>query len=119
MNPASAAATLRAWAHAYSTPGRLAFGGLTDEDLVAIDKPAIVFSGADEHHTLEHARMLQQALPRSELVDSANYHGSAWQDIVNEVEVKNSFEYLGATMAGRIDTFIRALEKRAGEPNLR
>lgn len=111
MNPATVVATLRAWAHAYSTPGRLAFGGLTDEDLAAIDKPAIVFSGADEHHTLEHARMLQQALPRAELVDSAEYHGSAWQEIVNEADVKSSFEYLSATMAGRIDTFIRALEK--------
>lgn len=118
MNPATAAATLRAWAHAYSTPGRLAFGGLTDQDLAAIDKPAIVFSGADEHHTLEHARMLQQAMPRSELVDSAEYHGSAWQDIVNEAEAKSSFEYLAATLAARIDTFIRALEERAGEPSV-
>jgi pimeloyl-ACP methyl ester carboxylesterase len=117
-NPATAAATLRAWAHGYSTPGRLAFGGLTDDDLAAIEKPAVVFSGADEHHTVEHARMLQHALPRSELVNSAEYHGSAWQDIVNEAEVKNSFEYLAATMAGRIDTFIRVLEERAGEPNL-
>jgi pimeloyl-ACP methyl ester carboxylesterase len=113
-NPATAAATLRAWAHGYSTPGRLAFGGLTDDDLAAIEKPAIVFSGADEYHTLEHAQMLQHALPRSELVNSAEHHGAAWQDIVIEAEAKNSFEYLAATMAGRIDTFIRALEERAG-----
>jgi hypothetical protein len=47
-------------------------------------------------------------------VNSAEYHGAAWQDIVIEAEAKNSFEYLAATMAGRIDTFIRALEERAG-----
>lgn len=69
-------------------------------------------------HTPEHARMLQHALPRSEVVNSAECHGSAWQDILNEAEAMNSFEYLAATLAGRIDTFIRALEERAGEPNL-
>lgn len=36
----------------------------------------------------------------------------------NEAEAKNSFEYLAATLAGRIDAFIRALEEQAGEPNL-
>jgi hypothetical protein len=73
---------------------------------------------ATEHHTLEHARMLQHAMPRSELVNSAEYHDSAWQDIVIEAEAKNSFEFLADTMAGRTDTFIRTLEERAGEPNL-
>lgn len=112
MNPQAVAATLRAWARAYTWPGRVCFGGLTDQDLARLDIPAIVFSGPDQAHSPDHARALHEALPRSELVISAAHHGQRWDAILQQTAESDSFEYFAASLASRIDSFIRPLEDR-------
>jgi pimeloyl-ACP methyl ester carboxylesterase len=114
MNPKAVAATLRAWAHGYTWPGRVCFGGLTDQDLARLDIPAIVFSGPDQAHSPDHARTLHQALPQSELVISAAYHGPRWDAILKQTTESDSFEYFAASLAGRINSFIRQVDDRSG-----
>jgi pimeloyl-ACP methyl ester carboxylesterase len=118
MDPAKAAATLRVWAASYLGAGLPWAGGLTRADLAAIDIPAIVFSGPGEEletfpfHSADDARRLHEALPASQLVISSEYLNDVWADVLDRLRpAHRTFEPLVAALAGRIDEFIRAVER--------
>jgi 2-hydroxy-6-oxonona-2,4-dienedioate hydrolase len=118
MDPAMAAATLRAWAASYTATGRPWAGGLSDRELAAIDIPAIVFSGPGEElevfpfHSPDDARRLHQALPGSQLVISSEELGDQWGQVLDELRPEDrTFEPLVAALADPIDSFIRSLER--------
>jgi len=82
--------------------------GLSDEQLATIKIPAIVFSGSGGDHPQHTAEVLHERLPQSELVISAEYYAEAWDQILCDMEEKGG-EYFDASLAGRIDEFVRSI----------
>jgi pimeloyl-ACP methyl ester carboxylesterase len=118
MEPVQAAATLRTWATSYIETGQPWAGGLTQEELAAIDIPAIVCSGPGVElesfpfHSPDNARRLHAALPTSELVISSEYLGDEWLGVLEQLRpAERTFDPLLAALAGRIDEFIRSVER--------
>lgn len=119
MDPAKAAATLCVWAASYLEAGLPWAGGLTQEELAAIDIPAIVFSGPGEElktfpfHSADDAKRLHEVLPTSQLVISSEYLSDDWAGVLEQLRpADRTFEPLVAALAGRIDEFIHSVERR-------
>jgi pimeloyl-ACP methyl ester carboxylesterase len=108
MNPAVFAETMRAWAHSLTSGGRPYFAGLTDEQLAAINIPAIVFSGMDELHPSHTAIALHGKLPKAELVITNEYYAEKLDQMLRESEEKGG-DYFDAALVGRMDEFIRSI----------
>jgi hypothetical protein len=118
MDRAAVARTLRAWAASYTATGWPWAGGLTAEELAAIDTPAIVFSGPGQDlevfpfHSPDDARRLHQALPNSRLVISSQQLGDRWEHVLDELRPDGrTFDPLVAALADHIDEFIRSVER--------
>ena len=108
MNPVVFAETMRAWARSLTTDGPPYFAGLTDEQLQAINIPAIVFSGTDEIHPRHTAEALHARLPKSELVITTEYYAERLDEILRESEEKGG-EYFDVARVDRIDEFVRSI----------
>ena len=108
MDPLVFAETVRAWARGLTASGPPYLAGLSDEQLATIKIPAIVFSGSGGDHPQHTAEVLHERLPQSELVISAEYYAEAWDQILRDMEEKGG-EYFDASLAGRIDEFVRSI----------
>lgn len=108
MNPLEFAETMRAWARSLTAGGRPHFAGLTDEQLAAIDIPAIVFSGMDEIHPAHTAQALHAKLPKSELVITTEYYAEKLAEMLRESAEKGG-EYFDVAQVDRIDEFVRSI----------
>ena len=107
MNPTVFAETMRVWARSLTAGGRPYFAGLTDEQLAAINIPAIVFSGMDELHPPHTAKALHTKLPNSELVITSEYYAESLNQMLSESEEKGG-DYFDAALVGRMDEFVRS-----------
>lgn len=108
MNPMEFSETMHAWARSLTTGGRPYLAGLTDEQLAAINLPAIVFSGMDELHPRHTAEALHARLPKSELVITSEYYAEMLDQMLRESEEKGG-EYMDAAQVDRMDEFVRSI----------
>ena len=108
MNPSAFAQTMRTWARSMIREGCVHFAGLNDEELASIEVPAIVFSGPGGSHPRHTAEALHQKLTKSEIIISEEYYASTLDEVLRTSEEKGG-EYFDASLAERIDEFIRSL----------
>jgi pimeloyl-ACP methyl ester carboxylesterase len=107
LNPVVFTETMRAWSRAFMASGCPQLAGLNDEQLAAISLPALVFSGPGGIHPQHTAEVLHAKLPQSELVISSEYYAETWDQNLEEEE--KGGDYFDATLAERIDDFIRSI----------
>ncbi len=82
--------------------------GLSDDEIEKIQIPAIVFSGPGGAHPQHTAEKLDKLLPNSTLVISSEYYSETWEAMLNQIEEKGG-EYFDASLATRIDKFIKGI----------
>ena len=107
LSPVIFTETMKAWAQAFMANESPQRAGLSDEQLAAINIPALVFSGPGGIHPQHTAEVLHTKLPQSELVISSEYYAETWDQILEE-EAKSG-DYFDAALADRIDEFIRSM----------